>query len=531
MATAAPMPRGDEMRHAIAERASLWFAVAATGVVILLPTAAISVGVRLTGTNPHPVLVWISAAVLSASLLFAGTHWWMRQPGSTLLSFGELMLWRWFKRMKADNAIRSGAQTLEHDVATTRQEQVRLLRELNTALEIRDPYTRGHARRVERHAYRTALAMHMHLEDIFNLRLAASLHDIGKIEVPIEVIRKQRPLDDDEWALMKRHPATGAEMISAIGNEELVSAVRHHHERFEGGGYPDGVAGLDIPLHARIIAVCDTFDAITSTRSYRSKSSRDKALSIIREQSGKQFDPRVVDAFLKALPRSLPGVAALSWLSFPAVKRVLSQFTTVSRDAGVAGVAGALAASGMVGAVTASAVSPGKYLNRPAIERAQQERHADHAEDGAVVLETAAEPQATGSDQVRHRRVDRRSHAANKRAKAASRRDHRAREERSQAPGQERSAAAHAAKEEKVETKTKTRHEKKDTPAQSHVARAVPAGQEKKEAKEKEKATEAVEDVVDDAIETVDEADVVEEAVTHGNGNGADNANGKGKPK
>ncbi|HYI46788.1 MAG TPA: HD-GYP domain-containing protein [Actinomycetota bacterium] len=329
----------------------------------------------MSGTSLNIFFTWAATAGLSACLLFLGTGWWMRQPGSTRMSFGELMVWRYVQRRRADERLDEVSRAFSGSDRgeITRYGQLKVLKDLNGALEIRDPYTRGHARRVERHAYRTALAMHLSVDDIFDLRLAASLHDIGKIKVPIEIIRKQGPLDDQEWETMKEHSTLGARLITNIGNQSVVNAVRHHHERWDGSGYPHGISGDAIPLHSRIIAVSDAFDAITSNRPYRGKSNRKEAIDILKTQSGKQFDPEVVDAFLGALPRGLPGIAALSWLGFPALKRVASDFTAVARQAGTVGVAGAIAASGFSGAV-ASNVNPAKYLNaltgQPRIERA-----------------------------------------------------------------------------------------------------------------------------------------------------------------
>jgi HD-GYP domain-containing protein (c-di-GMP phosphodiesterase class II) len=402
----------------------VWVSIVATCVVILAPTGVVSLAVRLTSWTPNTATMWVTTGSLSALLLVGGTQWWMRQPGSVAMSFGELMLWRWLRRRHADEVLNEGNRLLEPSEMLTRNGQLEMLRELNDALEVRDPYTRGHSRRVERHAYRTALAMHRSVEDIFNLRVAASLHDIGKIRVPIEIIRKQGPLDEKEWEIMKSHPAAGAQMISNIGHEALVRAVRHHHERWDGKGYPDGISGEDIPLHARIISVCDTFDAITSTRSYRSKSSRADAIAIIKKNSGTQFDPAVVDAFLSAMPRGVPGVAALSALTVPAVKKGMSQLALLLREAGLAGVAGAIATSGVAGAVTTSVVNPGKYLDRQAIVRSQGDEHAsDRAreranEHSAIVLDPSSEgagPKQSGpaakysprSDRVAERRLER----------------------------------------------------------------------------------------------------------------------------
>jgi hypothetical protein len=133
---------------------------------------------------------------------------------------------------------------------------------------------------------------------IEHVTLAADIHDVGKVAVPDAVLRKPGKLTDEEYELMKAHSTVGAEMVSQLGSPSLTSIVRYHHERWDGKGYPHGVSAVHIPLGARIIAVADTYDAITSTRSYRSRSSHTKAVGIIRDAAGTQFDPEVVKAFL-----------------------------------------------------------------------------------------------------------------------------------------------------------------------------------------------------------------------------------------
>jgi len=397
--------RANTKRSAMRAGGHFSWALIATTVVVVIPSATVTAFVRFSQAAVNPFVTWAITAVFSATLLMLGTGWWIRQPGSTTMSFGELMLWRWVRRRNADEKVAEGARVFGTSaapgIATTRRGQLEMLRSLNAALETRDPYTRGHARRVERHSYRTGLAMHLSVDDIFDLRLAASLHDIGKIEVPIEIIRKQGPLDADEWATMKQHSAIGADIIANLGNPQLISAVRYHHERWDGSGYPEGLKGEEIPLHARIIGVCDSFDAITSNRPYRAKSNRKKAIAILKEQSGKQFDPKVVDAFLSALPRGLPGLAALSWLSFPALQRVVSQIGGLARNAGTVGVASAIAASGVTG-VVATNVHPSKYLYRPAVERAArpEPKPKDETKDTEKVpaIELPSDPAASGVD-------------------------------------------------------------------------------------------------------------------------------------
>jgi HD-GYP domain-containing protein (c-di-GMP phosphodiesterase class II) len=139
------------------------------------------------------------------------------------------------------------------------------------------------------------------------LSYAAELHDIGKIAVPDSIISKPGPLDEQEWQFIERHTAIGERILSAAPATALVAQiVRATHERFDGTGYPDGLAGEEIPLEARIISVCDAYDAMTSRRPYRQPSSHGDALAEIQRCAGGQFDPRVVHAFLRLYAAAPP---------------------------------------------------------------------------------------------------------------------------------------------------------------------------------------------------------------------------------
>ena len=189
-----------------------------------------------------------------------------------------------------------------------RRDQLRILRTLNKALESKDYETKGHSRRVVRHVTRMARAMGLPADEMTDLRLAAAFHDIGKISVPNDVIRKPGTLDAEETALMQEHASMGAWMLADIGSPGVIEAVRSHHERWDGKGYPNRLSGERIPRLARIIAVADTFDAITSTRPYRTAAGSERGLEVIREEAGRQFDPHCVEAFLV----SFVGTRALS---------------------------------------------------------------------------------------------------------------------------------------------------------------------------------------------------------------------------
>ena len=185
---------------------------------------------------------------------------------------------------------------------------------LANALEAKDPYTRGHSERVGAWSRSVAAALGLPPSDVDMIGQAGLLHDIGKIGVPEAVLRKRGELDDAEWALMRKHPLTGAQIVSPF---EFFAAgaltIRHHHERLDGSGYPDGLAGEAIPIGARIVAVADVYDALTSDRPYRAALPRDAALEYVERQAGRTLDGRVVAVFVKlagASPSANPHVDA-----------------------------------------------------------------------------------------------------------------------------------------------------------------------------------------------------------------------------
>jgi putative nucleotidyltransferase with HDIG domain len=173
----------------------------------------------------------------------------------------------------------------------------RKLEDLASGLELRVPGAAGHARRVCRLSSAIAKRMGLPRKQVGRIRRAALLHDIGKLETPAAVVNKPGPLDAEEFVLVKRHSLAGERMVARLGDPALAAIVRHHHERFDGKGYPDGLAGEEIPLGARILAVADTFDALTSARPYRPASRANDALDLLLIEAGEQLDPEVVEAF------------------------------------------------------------------------------------------------------------------------------------------------------------------------------------------------------------------------------------------
>jgi len=177
---------------------------------------------------------------------------------------------------------------------------------LAAAVDAKDPYTRGHSRRVSDYAAAVAYALGCPPEDIARVRRAGLLHDVGKIGVPDAILLKPGGLTDEEYAVIKQHPEIGERVLRGLSFlQEILPAVRHHHERWDGHGYPDGLAGGAIPPDATILAVADSFDAMTSSRTYRSALSVAEAIRRVREGVGTQFDPRVAAAFAQALDTGL----------------------------------------------------------------------------------------------------------------------------------------------------------------------------------------------------------------------------------
>lgn len=183
------------------------------------------------------------------------------------------------------------------DLAQTNRE---LLELMIKSIEARDPYTSGHSRRVSQYATIIARALRMNDRDIRKIGTSALLHDVGKIHEKYgPILRKTDKLSLEEWAVMKEHPSDGAELVATMTRlTEFVPAIRHHHERWNGAGYPDGIKGEAIPLASRIIMVADTIDAMTTVRPYRGALGEADVRAELLKLRGEQFDPLVVDTLL-----------------------------------------------------------------------------------------------------------------------------------------------------------------------------------------------------------------------------------------
>ncbi len=181
-----------------------------------------------------------------------------------------------------------------------------ILRSLVNALEAKDRYTGKHSERVTRYAYLIAQEMGCEVGQVEALRTVGHLHDIGKIGIADSILNKPTALTQEEYELVRKHPVIGESIVSELGlSPEERAIIRHHHERWDGTGYPDGLSGHEIPLLARIVMVADAFDAMTSKRAYRAAMSKSAALDELRQNGGRQFDREVVSAFISAANRDL----------------------------------------------------------------------------------------------------------------------------------------------------------------------------------------------------------------------------------
>src|SRR4051812_26462115 len=206
------------------------------------------------------------------------------------------------KLRKAAETIRQQNVSLEQANRLLKERSTAAMESLSATVDARDAYTAGHSRRVQQLALAIGRELGLSQAELDLLGHAALFHDIGKLAIPDSILLKPASLTPDEWALMQRHADEGARIIDRLGFlQDAVPAIRHHHERFDGTGYPDGLAGEEIPLGARIIHVADALDSMLTTRIYRAARPADEALDELRRGSGSQFCPRCVTALERLL--------------------------------------------------------------------------------------------------------------------------------------------------------------------------------------------------------------------------------------
>jgi putative nucleotidyltransferase with HDIG domain len=333
-------------------RASLrrWpYVMGATALVTGMPACVVAF-LAPSGTVAELLGGMLLAVALSIAAAKVGAALWMRHPLARDVLFADLMAWEWARRLWVERRLARAQRALgADDLAPAARAEA--LRDLARLLEARDSYTHGHSQRVARHARRIAHALHVPAAEAERIWTAATLHDVGKLYTPREILNKPGRLTDEEFEVIRRHPVDGAAMLVDVeGAPEIVAIVRSHHERLDGRGYPDGLAGEDIPLGARIIAVADTFDALTSTRSYRPAATHKRALDILRKEAGAQLDGAAVAAFLRTYSGRRP--AAISSLVTLAPQRLLA---LTSPPAGA--VAGLAPAAGWIAPAAAAAAA------------------------------------------------------------------------------------------------------------------------------------------------------------------------------
>ena len=181
---------------------------------------------------------------------------------------------------------------------------INAVRMLAAAIDAKDPYTRGHSERVARYSIAIGKNLALSEQDMRNLRISALLHDVGKIGIDDRILRKPGALSDDEFEVMKGHPAKGAAIMSGVAQLiDIIPGMKYHHEKWSGGGYPDGLTAEEIPMQARIVAIADTFDAMTTNRPYQKAMELNYVVEKIKSFAGTRFDPHVVDAFANAVKR------------------------------------------------------------------------------------------------------------------------------------------------------------------------------------------------------------------------------------
>lgn len=207
------------------------------------------------------------------------------------------------------NRVEVYSSILEELKEDIQEEHIDIISSIKTLIGIinaKDKYTYGHTERVVIYCDTMAEELDLSEEDKKTLKYGAYLHDIGKIEIPQEILNKKMKLTDEEWEYIKKHPMDGAEIMKQVPSlEQIGILVLHHHEKYDGSGYPKGLKGKQIPYLVRILAIADSFDAMTSSRPYQTRKSHEEAFKELRRCKGTQFDPELVEVFIRALQKTL----------------------------------------------------------------------------------------------------------------------------------------------------------------------------------------------------------------------------------
>lgn len=244
------------------------------------------------------VLFAVADGILAFSTAWH-VSWWLYHVvmaiGFGMVGYGILVE---YNKTRSVSALFEGI-FLRQQIARINRSYTEVMIALINSLEAKDRYTKGHSARVAQYSVIIAKAMGYSEDDLRRLEQAALLHDIGKLAIPDAVLNKPGKLTPDEFDMIKNHPSRGCAIIASIDSlHDKVPGIRHHHEWFGGGGYPDGLAGEDIPLDARIIAVADVYDAMTSLRAYREPLSHEAAVDHLRNETPRHLDPKCVEIFV-----------------------------------------------------------------------------------------------------------------------------------------------------------------------------------------------------------------------------------------
>jgi putative two-component system response regulator len=246
----------------------------------------------LTSTLPVIVLTGHTSVDDMVRALDAGADDFLAKP----FQQAELLA-----RMRSAFRLRAAINSLER--------ATQIVAALANAVEAKDAKLVHHCRWLARHAARVAVSVGLRGEELEAVAYGALLHDVGKIGVPEHLLRKEGPLSDDEWTLMRRHPVIGERICRPLNaSRGFAPIIRHHHERFDGRGYPDGLRGSRIPLGARIVAIADAYEAIVHGRPYQPAQSHAVAAEELTSLRGRQFDPELVPVFLDELARDTQGI-------------------------------------------------------------------------------------------------------------------------------------------------------------------------------------------------------------------------------
>jgi hypothetical protein len=294
----------------------LWVALLAAFSGLLIPAAAAIAAAILLGPPrvPHAsqIAKLAAAALTVAEAVFAGLGaaalveaGWRRigLPGTGPADFLPL---RYIRHRLANRHVHELLDQLREAPPEPSRESLRALLDLSRELARRDIYTRAHSGRVSRLCIDLGKRIGLSPEDCEIARLAGLLHDIGKLEIPSAILNKPGPLDPDEAELVRAHPVIGASLVAPYIGLDIVDAVRHHHERVDGAGYPDGVDSDALPIISRLVPVVDTYDALISDRSYRPGRSREEAFLELRAVAGSQLDAELVDALIEMESAKVP---------------------------------------------------------------------------------------------------------------------------------------------------------------------------------------------------------------------------------